>query len=134
MNHTRQVLFLLLPRLPCFSPPSTSFCPQPQFSTGFILQPTLFLYLSLHFYPSVSPVLLICMSCPDAPQGLLGTPTSTSQEFYLIFDDSFCKPVPFTVHVLFYSFFLILFCFTLLYHLLPSTLACISNTHMQKFI
>lgn len=69
LNNTRQALFFLLLLLSCFSPPSTSSCPQSQFSTGFILRPTLFLYLSLHFYPSLSPFLLICMSCPNPPSG-----------------------------------------------------------------
>lgn len=56
LNNTRQALLLLvLFLLSYFSPPSTSSCPQPQFSTGFIPQPTLFLYLSLHLHPSVSP-------------------------------------------------------------------------------
>ena len=112
LNNTRQALFFLL-LLSRFSPPSTSSCPQSRFSTGFILRPTLFLYLSLHFYPSLShPFLLICMSCPKPPQGPFGSPFSTSREFYLIFDDSFCKPVPFKVHVLFYCFcFALLCCF-----------------------
>lgn len=54
LNNTRQaLLFFFLLR---FSPPGTSSCPQPHSLTGFLLQPTLYLYLFFHFYPSVSPV------------------------------------------------------------------------------
>lgn len=142
LNNARQALLLLLLVLfvlllllflPYFSPPSTGSCPNPRFSAGFILQPTLFLYLLLHFCPSVSP------SSPHMhviSQPLSGPASAlhfhSPRGFTLFFfDDSFCKPVPFKVHVLFLLFF---FYFALLYHLLPSTLACICNTHMQEFI
>jgi len=49
LNNTRQTLPLLL--LLSFSPPSTSSCPQPLFSPGFILQPTLSLSLPSPPFP-----------------------------------------------------------------------------------
>lgn len=78
--------------------------------------------------PCVPPPRMHAISRP--PQGL-----SRSSFPLLIFHNSFCKPLPFTSSCLFPFFpsFSPFFCSTLLRHLLPSTLACICNTHMQEF-
>lgn len=104
LNNTRQALLLLL-LLPYFCPPSTSSCPQPQISTGFILQPTLSL-------PS-PPFLPICLTLSPRmhiisrpPQGPLGSPVPLPGGLNLIFHDSFCKPVPYMSSLFFFCFFL----------------------------
>lgn len=76
LNNTRQAaLFLLLLLLfPYFSPPSTSSCPQPQFSAGFILQPTVFLYLFPPFLPiclTLSPRMHVISEPLQDPLGSL---------------------------------------------------------------
>lgn len=130
LNNTRQALLLLL-LLPYFCPLSTSSCPQPQISTGFILQPTLFLYLLLHFYPSVSPSLLVCTSSPDLLRVRSGLRSHSPGGWTLFSMTHFASLYPTCPPC--FVLFLFVFCFTLLYHLLPSTLACICNTHMQEF-
>jgi len=127
LNNTRQALLLLLFfflffLLRSLSPPSTSSCPLSQFSAGFILQPTL------------------SLSLPSPPFSLHPSSTSSSS--------SYARPLPglhlhpswgftFSFASLYpsrslSSLLLFLFRFTLLYHPLPSTLACICNTHICK--
>ena len=130
LNNTRQallLLFLLFLLLSYFSPPSTSSCPQPQFSAGFIPQPTLFLHLSLHFYPSVSPFSPRMHAISRPPVLSCSGLHFHSQGFYLLF----CKPVPFKVHVLFYCFYFALRCCIICCQV---RLPVFVNTHMQGFI
>lgn len=122
LNNIRQALllflfllslfFLLL--LPYFSPPSTSSCPQPQFSAGFILQPTLFVYLFLH-----SPICLTFSSrmhiISQLPRGPLGLSFHSPEVFNLTFDYSFLQACTlygslssFTVFIL--LFFAVIIC------------------------
>lgn len=97
-NNTRKALLLFLFfLLHCSSPPSTRSCPQPQFSAGFILQPTLFLSFSSSLFSSISPTRMHVLSRVSfsTPPGVLPL---------------FCKPVPFKVPVLFYCFYFALLC------------------------
>lgn len=111
--------------------PSTSSCPQPQFFNWvYTAAHTLFLPFPLFLPICTHPFSSYACHAP-IPSGPAQVSISTSQEFYHIFDDSFCKPVPFKVQVLLLPFYFawlaLLYCIVCCQVHLP-----VFVTHMYK--